>query len=269
MAYRLFIQSVWMVFANFTDVLKLTLIPFLAYTFTDLAVSYALTGTFDWDGGALRLGGVTIGAQPDNQLAQSPVQIFGGLLSLIIYVPLAAWLAIGWHRFVLAEEYPSGFVPKWQSGLTFPYVKAVCIVFLVMVVALALVGAAAAVFAGFLGTPAAVVIGLVGGLALLVFNVRISLTLPAVSVGNFGFGLKEALAHTKGYGLTILGSIVLFFILVIALLLLVGIPGFLVAAVIPGLISFVELGLEWFFLILGISFLTTLYGVTVEGRALS
>jgi hypothetical protein len=100
------------------------------------------------------------------------------------------------------------------------------------------------------------------GLALYVSYMwlRFGIVLPATAVGRpMGFG--EAWRATSPYGNAILGSAVI--------LVLINIGISLVGAILPApLAVLLTVAANWVILMVGISILTTLYGVIVERRTL-
>lgn len=262
MPFKIANHAIRMVFANLEDVLKLTLLPYIAITLLGLALDFAVTGNVTWSESAFDLNPP---AEGEAETAQGvATAVVGSLLYLIPYLILTAWLAVGWHRFVLAEEYPTGFVPKWQAGRMVPYIWRFLQVFLTLAITIVGVGVAVMMI-GFVAEPLAALVGLAMALVVVVLNVRLSLVLPAVSIDRSDFGIQAAFAATAGFGWMILGAIAVLTLYVFGVLLIVAVlslisPAFVVASTVL---------LQWLFLVIGISFLTTLYGVIVEGRQLA
>ncbi|MGR3468899.1 MAG: hypothetical protein ACU0CI_13580 [Shimia sp.] len=275
MAWSLAVHAVRMVFQNFIDVLKLTLVPFLLISLIPIALSYALTGTAFWgqasiaDIGALLSGDFeALGATAESDVAGSGMAVFGQLVTFVVYLPLAAWLAIRWHRFVLAEEYPQGWFPAWPTGLVGGYIWKVILLMLAYF-GLFLLTLLPVLLLSTLGEGAAIVIGgvltFVGVVFVFVALVRWSIILPATSIGRSDFGFRDAWAATQGMGWTVLGALVVLVIFAIA----AAIPLGLVFLIAPPLGIVANIALNWVTTVVGISFLTTLYGVAVEGRELT
>ena len=260
MSFKIANHAIRMVFANLEDVLKLTLVPYVILTLIGMSLSYVFTGTLNWQGNGF---GVQINAGPNATESLDPTALLGILIYIPIYLPLTAWLAGGWHRFVLAEEYPSGFMPRWQRGRIAPYAIRVIQLFFtliagVLIMALAIYGL------NLLGSAVAVLGGIALGVTLIVIYTRISIVLPAISIDRSEFGIAAAFEATEGASGTILGATLVFFLyLIVVMVVAAG-----VSLVAPFLTTSFEIILEWVTLVVGISFLTTLYGVIVEGRSL-
>ncbi|MEO0486793.1 MAG: hypothetical protein AAF092_12885 [Pseudomonadota bacterium] len=261
MSFKIANHAIRMVINNLEDVLKLTLVPYILISIIGVGLSVAFTGTFNWagNGWAVSLN------DPEalNGETLSPGAIFGFVLYMIIYLPLVAWLAIGWHRFVLAEEYPNGFMPPWQRGRTLPYVIRFVMVFLAFFFA-SVVAGIVIILLSTLALPLGVVAGVIAFPMLFLFYTRISIVLPAISIDRGDFNIGAALRATKPHNWTIFGAMLVFLLYIIALMIVAA----LLSAIMPFLTSSFEIIIEWLFLVIGISFLTTLYGITVEGRTL-
>ncbi|GAA6180753.1 hypothetical protein NBRC116594_21910 [Shimia sp. NS0008-38b] len=170
------------------------------------------------------------------------------------------WVAVAWHRFVLLEEYPNGVVPTFYGGRILAYfgygVLLGLVVGLATVFVAILVGGAL-FWAPILAIAAVVVVAIAGSWAFY----RLSPILPACAIGN-KIGMKEAWAATKPLSGSILGAMVVFVGTIFALALL----GAFIGGLIPMLGGVLILAINWLYILLGISFLTTLYGVAVEDR---
>ena len=101
-------------------------------------------------------------------------------------------------------------------------------------------------------------------MGLIVLYTRISIVLPAISIDRSEFGIAAAFEASEGKSGKILGAILVFFVYM--LVVLIAAAG--VSLVAPFLTTSFEIILEWVTLVVGISFLTTLYGVIVEDRSL-
>jgi len=264
MSFRIANHAVRMVVNNLSDVVKLTAVPFLAYSVASLVLSQAFTGTWNWGGNSFAGVNVDLTGNEVQTTELAMRDLLGVIINVIVYLPLAAWLAIGWHRFVLAEEYPTGFVPPWPKGRVVPYVTRVILLFAFYVLGFVALGLLVWGLA-LIVAPAGILVGFVLAIFLLVAFVRLSIVLPAISIDRSDIGFGSAWTETKGLGWRILGTI-----LVLALYFL---PILLIAALVVGVIPAIELPLtlllEWLGLVITISLLTTLYGIAIEGRQLT
>jgi hypothetical protein len=178
-----------------------------------------------------------------------------GLLSLVA----SLWIAVAWHRYVLEEEYPRGYLPRWHGASMLGYLGRSILLGLIVLFAMAiagipvgLVGAAAPGLVGVL------VFGLIGLAGYLFF--RLGVMLPAAAIGE-RMSLSEAWSATRDDD----GAVVVLALLVIGGSVIVQLP-----SLVGGQGSFVDLVYQvvtgWFATLIGISVLTTLYGHYVQGR---
>lgn len=129
------------------------------------------------------------------------MMVFGFLTVILVYLVGFAWSLIGWHRFVLLEERPNGFLPKRHSVQVkidiFNLFRVFCIVFLAIAVL-------SFMTYGF---------GLVVYIPLLPYllscGIRISLGLPSRAIDG-RFGVSEVWAATKPIAKNYIGFPVFF-----------------------------------------------------------
>ncbi|MEM6478910.1 MAG: hypothetical protein AAF647_07670 [Pseudomonadota bacterium] len=190
------------------------------------------------------------------------------LTNVVASLILGAWLAVGWHLFVLAEEYPSGFFPPFRSSEVFLYIGKLMTLVGLGVLCLLPIGLGLGLIGSVLGESAGMLFILGAFGVVLVFYLlwaftRLSVILPAASVGK-NMALREAWATTETLGLSLLGAalIVGLFGAVLQALSLVfmsSVALFVLASGLAGLIA----------TLLTVSLATTIYGVAVEGRQLT
>ena len=198
---------------------------------------------------------------PD-QLGEFYTGILGFLLLSMIFT---IWVIVAWHRFILLEEDPTGFVTPFNGDRILAYLGQILKLFLVgflislpfgAVFGLVLAVSPSTLIAGLFVLSAVFFAWLV-----LVFY-RLSITLPASAIGR-PISLREAWRATEGtwwvlFVLVLLAGLTQMLIqFVVSLLLVVPLLGFAVNL----LISF-AIGM------LNASILTTLYGHYIEGRDL-
>ncbi|MGB0798143.1 MAG: hypothetical protein ACPGRD_02325 [Planktomarina sp.] len=258
MVFKITIHALRMIFTNFSSALKIALVPFVLSQLVGLGFYYFLTGQLFASQAELQSVLMTDGYGKF---------LLGMLVMLVLSIVLMAWIAVGWHRFVLLEEYPNGFLPKWHGDQTKAYIGKILLLMLILM-GLGFVGG---LVAGLLGAllavaihPLAVVVPmLLVYLAMLWIFTRLSLVLPSVSIGNpMGFG--EAWEHTKPMSGTILGVAILSGIVIYvpaALQFIAPENGVFIA-----IVSFV---VGFFGVLLGASVLTTIYGIIIEKRELT
>jgi len=188
-----------------------------------------------------------------------------GVLAALISLFILAWVAVAWHRFILLEEYPDT-LPQLSGKPVLPYIgKSVwlAVVLIVVFIPIALLASLAlgpvALASPFLGgLIAAIVLGLVFGY----FWLRWALVLPSAAVSE-GMTLSQSWAATKPLS----GTIWTVSVLVIVLNFVLGLIALPFGQSFIALI--VDMVINWFTLMVGLSVLTTLYGHLVEGRPLA
>ncbi|MFZ7091019.1 hypothetical protein [Primorskyibacter sp. 2E233] len=236
--WAIFVHSVRLVMNNIDVALRVSLVLYLvqgAYQLT--AFQYAPEG----------------GGQP----AQLPPQAALPLLVLGIAAVIASlWIAVAWHRFVLLEERPSGWLPNWHGGKILGYLgRSMLIGVLISVVLLVTLSVVMVI------PPLQVVIlpGMV--LAGSYFFFRLGVMLPAGAIDR-KMKLAESWNATKDKD----GAIVVLALIMMAGAFVLQIPS-LVNGDPSSPISLVyDLVTGWFATMIGVSILTTLYGHYVEGR---
>jgi len=172
------------------------------------------------------------------------------------------WVAVAWHRYVLLEE-TSGPVPPFHGKRMLAYF------FTALGIGLAV------------GLVAGLVIGLVG---LLTFNLmplffvavfvilvgaiwvfyRLSPLLPAAAIGE-SLGVKAAWAATAQISGAVLVAVLILAISAIGIGLVI-VFGLFPISISLGMAMIAVL--QWAYSMVGISILTTVYGISVQGRSL-
>ncbi|WP_425097768.1 hypothetical protein [Tropicibacter sp. S64] len=238
--WTIFLHSVQLVLRNFDMAMRITLVLYLVQAAYHVVAFMA----------APRGGDVSIFAPSD--------PAYDGLLLLLGLGTIISslWMAVAWHRYVLLEEQPVGWLPRWQGSRILGYLGRSILIGLLIGLSLA-VTVGVLVFVPFLRV--LVLPGMV--LAGSYFFFRLGVMLPAGTVDQ-KLTLAESWSATRDKD----GAIV-----VLALIMAVG--SFLLQ--VPSLVSgnphspltlVYNLVTGWFATMIGISILTTLYGHYVQGR---
>ena len=203
--------------------------------------------------------------------------VFVGMLVAAIFLLWSISLvAIVWHRYILLEEVPRGLIPYrsdfhvgryfwYGAGISLLAALAVGVVtiFLGMIFGPFFMGSmqgmATGQSAGLGGV--SLLVGIVLGTIIAVLYLRMALILPAVALDE-SLTIGQAWAQTSGYTGAILSlALALAFINAVVPLVITLAFGELVW------INMLLTGLyQWFYFMLGISILSTLYGVIVQKR---
>lgn len=185
----------------------------------------------------------------------------GGESFIILILGIAAlcaslWIAVAWHRYVLLNEVPQGWIPQWPGGSVMGYLwRSILLGLAVGVVLIPVI-----MLGAFVGP--VLMLALAVGVGAYVFF-RLSPILPAIAVGK-DMSFKEAWQLTSGVSGTLFG---LAGLMILASLIL-QIPT-LVSGDPNSIISLVyTMVVNWFATMIGISLLTTVYGYCVEGRGI-
>lgn len=247
--WKLFSHSIGMISRNFQQAVQIFLVPLVLIA----VVIFAMVGqmaselTMHGNGTTVPIGMVGPGIL---------LQIF--LLSLVVAL-ISMWGVVAWHRYVLLEEMPKGWIPRLNPSNMLMYLwrsLQLMLVSMICILPVAFIGSAIMQAGGVIGA----LLMAVCFVAVLVFVSRMVLVLPAAAIGA-SFGLGEALRATKGQWPTFLAvGFFIFLANVAASVILLGLSS------IPWLMSVVQLGFSAVLSLLNISILTTLYGYFVEKR---
>ncbi|MEL6570512.1 MAG: hypothetical protein AAFQ64_02565 [Pseudomonadota bacterium] len=270
MALQIVLHTFRMIFGNIGQALRVSVVPNLIL----------IVATF------FAIGSLGLGVYGGAGAAPTAVPTGFGILMSLLLLPLSlfifAWIAVGWHRFILLEEY-AGIVPALAGRPIWPYVwKSILLALTMMVIVLPIM----LVFGGIIGATAAdsVADGAViatdgwdasGGAgfgAMLLFSLiaipvsyvamRWGVALVSTALGQ-QMGFFEAWGKTKPVALIALGVVV---ILMAINLLLQSIVT--VLSPLPLISDLIGIATSWLTMMLSISILTTIYGHVIEGRPL-
>ncbi|MDU8910891.1 hypothetical protein [Aestuariicoccus sp. MJ-SS9] len=247
--WHIFTHSVRLVLNNLGAALRVSLVLYLVQVANQLYV-FANPPVMTDLGGGMEMPMMDPGAMVVNLIL--------GLLAVVA----SLWIAVAWHRFVLAEEYPTGWLPQWHGSYMMAYLGRSILIALMVVLAVIVASVPAGLIAaGLAPLGAAVSLGIVGLAAYVFF--RLGVMLPAAALGR-KLTLGEAWDATKGES----GTILTLALIVIGASVVIQLPSWLngdptsVINLIYGLV------VSWFATVIGISVLTTLYGHFVEGRSI-
>lgn len=255
--YRMLRHIVAQVFGNLGQAARLTLVP----TFLPAAILLALF--MSWGVSYTTFGDPTV--DPAQLPDVNPGVIFLTVLAgVVVSVITYCWAAVGWHRFVLLEEYGRGVVPVWHGPYIMSYLGRAFLIGLFAVAVSILAMIVIGIIISVVQSNAIAFVLLTGftlGLTWLI--TRVGLILPAAALGQkMSFG--ESWEATKPVASHML--VPLFFIslaMVILNQLVIAIFGDSALSIVPSAV------LYWFQVLLNLSLMTTLYGTQVEGRTLT
>ncbi len=255
MGWRIFKHSVQMVLRNFQQALQIALVPGLIGM--ALLVGLAMvTGTWD----SLQSPASDLNSDP----GMAELSGFGafGLSAVLIIWTIAFWVVVSWHRYVLLEEMPHGWLPPFRADRILAYFGLILMLALIAAVALLPI----AIMLGVLGQAAPglmAVVGIFYFIALVLCIYRLSVMLPASAIGQ-PITLATAWSRTEGAFGTL---IVLLIVSAIFQIIVQVIFGLLMAIPVIGL-ALVLIPSILILPLINVSILTTMYGVFVEGRSI-
>lgn len=264
--FQLLRHVVQQVFGNLGPAARITILPaILAYagcaivlflivgpTFFELMQGNA-TG-FDQNGEML--------FASDAEAAAFAGRIFLGMVLCIpVFLIFYSWAAVGWHRYVLLEEGPSGVAARWSGPQIKSYIWAIVRLSLLMVLVAFVVSLGIGIVTAILQSPAVLLVVSLGvGIGFTWMFTRLGLVLPAAALGEY-----MKLGDSWGTTARVSGEILLPIIVIpIVFFLIQSVLGLLpVIGVILTLVVF------WVQMLVNLALLTTLYGNLVEGRQLN
>lgn len=246
-SWSIFAHSFGMVFRNLKQAMQIGLVP----------VVIAFAGVF----AALSFMGVSVSILQDEQalglFIANSWMVFIALWVFVVIMML--WIVTSWHRFVLLEEYPQGWVSPFRFDRILSYIGHAILLGLLMLLAM-IPGAMIMMAIGGMSQILGVLITVIWVGVILAGMYRLLPILPAAAIGK-PLKLKDSLEATKGETWTILGLILIGFLfqlllnIMAALFVLVPIIGPIVLYAVLLVMSLVN-----------VSILTTLYGHYIEGR---
>ncbi|WP_457646114.1 hypothetical protein [Profundibacter sp.] len=248
--WKIFTHSLGMVFNNLGAALRISGVLYLIQA----AVSVYYTITF-----SEYLLAISSGAMPP----PPDGAIFTGLMVVVVSVFVPIWIAVAWHRYILLEENPGAAVPTFHGPQIMVYLGKSILIGLLLVGGGMAVGGISVIVLGIFGS-----YGLIAGMVLafvfmIYISYRIGLVLPAAALG-------KKMAFGEAQDMTSQAKSVVFqlAIITIGFGVLTQLPSYFNADPASAINIVYSQVTGWIVMMLGISILTTLYGVYVENREL-
>ncbi|MGR3634573.1 MAG: hypothetical protein ACU0BK_01440 [Shimia sp.] len=237
--WNIFAHSVRMVARNWKEALKIFLVPGL------------LAGVVF----VVLIGLIAAGDQGDIGAGSILLVVIGVIAAFLILF----WSVVSWHRFVLLEEYPSGWLPPFHLDRILSYLGHGLLLGLVGIALMIPVGNLIGLGSSAGGAIVVLAIPIYFFVAVVMY--RLVAILPAAAIGK-PLSLRESWDATKGAS----GSIIVLMIVTFIVNFLVQIVGTLIGSVVPGLGELAVLPVTVFLSMVNVSVLTTFYGLYIEGR---
>ncbi|WP_136443358.1 hypothetical protein [Pacificoceanicola onchidii] len=174
----------------------------------------------------------------------------------IAAVVASLWIAVAWHRYVLLEERPEGWLPKWHGGKILGYLGRSMLIGLVISLAILVTMLIVMVIpmVQLLILPGIVLAGSY-------FFFRLGVMLPAGTVDQ-KLTIAESWTATKDKD----GAIVVLAVIMMVGTFLLQVPTMLSGDQSSVITLIYNIVTGWFATMIGVSILTTLYGHYVQGR---
>ncbi|EBA16988.1 hypothetical protein RSK20926_08462 [Roseobacter sp. SK209-2-6] len=239
MGWKIFSHSVFLLNHNLRDALRISS-PLIATMLLNLFL-----------GGAMAI---------DNLEAGTPQDTGPNLLLTLLSAIAGLWVAVAWHRFVLLEEH-GGSLPNFHGARMLSYFFVILLMTVVLALAGAVAGAVGAMLFGS-STPLFSIVVLAIVVSAMWIFYRLSPLLPAAALGKY-MRVKRAWEATS----EISGAVLAAALLLIFFSILSGAAALLVMFQVSILIGVIMIAvLQWAYTMVGISILTTIYGIAIEGR---
>ncbi|MBS0123490.1 hypothetical protein [Thetidibacter halocola] len=238
--FTIFRHSLLLVLRNWQEALRIGALPVLAVMLV----------------GLLTIGPAGFAALQAEPETLDPALASGVILTVLVGMVAMLVIVVNWHRFVLLEEYPGGWVPSLHPALVLGYFGRFLLLSLLMSLALFPV-----LFVVGLFGPASVIVLPIVMLGLTILFYRLAVILPAGAIGQ-PITLAQAWEATKGSSPSILMAMLLLFLVNVVAQTVVTI----LALVVPILALALSLPVSVVLALAGVSILTTLHGHYVEGR---
>lgn len=241
LGWKIFRHSVMMLWRNLGAAVRISLVPIFALAAILVGAMVLLAGS-----------GV------DNPAVFNVISLVLVLMACCVGVVIA----VAWHRFILLEEEPEGFLPPVHVRESLSYVGRGLLIFAILLV---VVGCPMFLVIAVAGNAPAIVMFamLLASVAGAVGFYRLAPIAPAAAVGK-PLSLKEAWDRTRGMtGALLVAAVCLF-----GLGFVLGFPGGALGVINPVVASLWSIAVSWITTFLQLSAMTTIYGHCIEGREL-
>lgn len=241
MGWQVFTHSVRLVWANLGVALRISAVLYIVSSVFQVLAQMSDFGTIEngvpsTDGGGIQL------------------------ISTVVTIITSLWIAVAWHRYILLEEEPEGFLPQWNGARMMAYFGRSLLIGLAMLGVILL--SALPMFVGIGGVLGSAFITFGAIFSVFLFY-RLCAVLPSAAMGE-PLTLAEAWQATDGNT----GTIAVLVLCMVGGVFLLMIPAAILAPISLALSAVYMIGAQWFITMFGISIFTTFYGHFIEKRAL-
>lgn len=254
--WNIFTHSVRMVFGNLGPAMRISGLLYLVYM---LVNTYFLLNYAD----------TLSELQRSMAAGNMPMVLPSGLIStmmlnFVVSLLTSLWIAVLWHRFVLLAQIPNTVLPPLYAGVVLTYLgKTIQLALMLAAIGVAIAMLLTFVIGPLLGPLTAMAIPLVLLGVLLYLSYRFGLIFPAVAL-NKSMTFKSSWEKTK----TASGAIAQLAVIAVIFAILIQIPSNMNPDPTSAINLIYSYVVGWIAMMVGISVLTTLFGIYVEGREL-
>ncbi|MHA6324463.1 hypothetical protein [Roseivivax sp. CAU 1753] len=244
-AWAIFSHSVLLVWRNRWDALRISGALYAIYAVVQVTLLGGQDAMMDMD---------------SDMIEMDPGEMGSIFFAALLQIVITLWIAVAWHRFVLLEEYPTGWLPAFHGASMLGYFWRSIVLGFGVAFAVGLPAAIVAV-----AVPVLAGVGVLFGLFFgIVLGFRLAPALPAAAVGDT-FGFRQAWEATSQAN----GTAIALALLGVFAALLVQVPVLLVSSLSTGLGTIMFIVINWFVTLVSASVLTTIYGHYVQGRPIA
>ena len=247
--WHIFLHSVQMVLRNLHPALQIGLVPIVLMAILSTVLTSSTGLSLDMLGNEQMM---------RTAFENGQINIGGLLLFACISVFFTLWIFVNWHRYVLLEEYPTGWIPPLRLDRILTYFGKSLMIGLAMAVMLVPLGLA------FLLGPIGALLFVLGAFFVVVTGYRWFLLLPAAAIGD-PLSMREAWDKTRGAS----GGIILMLVLVMMTQVGLDVAIRLIAAVLPIAALVVQWCVALVLMLVNVSLLTTMYGHFIQDRPIN
>jgi hypothetical protein len=245
LGWKIFAHAISMVWRNLYQALQIGLVPIVVLTFAAVLL-IPMTG-MEW-------GTVLQDEEISDAIASGQLNLFALFALIAVYLVIITWIFVAWHRYILLEEHPAGWIPTLHMDRIVAYMLA-ALRFFAIILAISMV----IVVLSFATGGIAFILFL--GLVVIVY--RFVPILPAAAVGQ-PLSLSESWGATRGSTGAIIVMLILFTIFQIILTAAIG----MVTQIVPFIGVASQMTISLFLSLVNVSVMTTFYGHYVEKREL-
>lgn len=250
MGIELFVHSVRLVTSDWRNALRISGVLYLICAIPSVLIALIFPQPVD----PSQIGAAAAGA------------ILPNLVAGILYAVAFVWLAVAWHRYVLANEVPPGPIPEFNGPRLLTYFGYSLLIVVVLVGIGIVMGIVSFAVGAILG-PLLLVVPVFFYFVMTVIGYRLSPLLPAAALER-RLLLGEAWSATSGAS----GAIAVLAIVSVLSAIAINLPAVafaFIGGIGPILVLLWTFVTGWIVMMVGVSILTTIYGHYVEGRPLA